>query len=144
MAANTVTDLATVANLLAETKAWGYAEWTVVGLNTAGATTATLAAATTSANTAMPIQHYLDHLTVSASGAITTAAAVQIKDGSTVIWECQWGVGGPLMMDFNFEKRPIPNTAGNLISAGVSGSLGNGVVIEVTMVGHSALPFPAA
>jgi len=137
-----VVNLAGVQDLLAEKAAWGGPEWTVLATGTNAATVATLAGATNGAN--IKVQHYLDYLTVSASQAITAAANVQVKDGTTIIWEFIWGIGAGLIQHFDFSDRPLRNTAGALLSAGTSGTQGTGVVIDVMMVGHSNLPSTAA
>jgi len=142
MTANVVTDLTDVQDLLAEKQAWGGPDWTVMGLATAAASVATLAGAT--ASTGQKIQHYLDYLTVSSSAISTAATVIQIKDGSTVIWECQLGIGCPLVNIWDFSGRPLQNTAGNAFVVGTGGTQGNSVVTEVSITGHSNRPFSAA
>lgn len=141
MALNAVLTLAKVQDLLAETKAWGYSEWTVGATTTAAATTAVVAAVT-SGNT-VKAQHYLDYLTVSMSLVATNTTSVQIKDGSTVIWEAQLAISGPTYYHFDFSKRPLPASAGAALTATVVASLGAGNVQEVMIVGHTNQPVAA-
>lgn len=133
---NAVVSLASIQDLVAEKASWGGPEWVVGKTVTAAATVAVIAGATNASN--VKVQHYLDHLTVSTSIVSTVVSSVQIKDGTTVIWECQlpllWGVN-PLMLDLSL--RPLRNTAGALLSAEVTGTLGAGAVTTVVMVGHS-------
>ena len=133
-----MTALSSIQGLLAEKAAWGGTEWTVMGLGTAAATTATLAGNTN--NAGVKVQHLLDHLTLSVSGAITVASTVQVKDGTTVIWECQWGIGAPLVLDFDFLLRPLPTTPGALLSASTSGTQGAALVCEISMTGRDCVP----
>lgn len=143
MAANTVVALATLQDLVAEKAAWGGPEWTVIGLATAAASVATLAGAT-NANS-VKVQHYLDYVTFSGSLANTVATSVQIKDGSTVIWEAQFPIStAPMLLHFDFSDRPLRCTAGAALIATISSTLGAGAVGEVSMVGHSNVPFTPA
>ncbi len=138
MAANTVVGLAVVQDLLAEKAAWGGPDWTVIGLATAATSTATLAGATNGAN--VKVQHYVDYVTFSGSLANTVAATVNIKDGSTVIWEAQFPIAtSPFFIPVDFPGRPLRNTPGAAMSASVT-TLGSGAVGEVVMVGHSNVP----
>lgn len=138
MALNAVLTLAKVQDLLAETKAWGYSEWSVGATTTAG-TASAIVAAITSGNT-VKAQHYLDYLTVSMSGVATVASSVQIKDGSTVVWECQIAIGGPTYYHFDFSKRPIPAAGGAALTASIISTLGSAIVQEVMIVGHTNVP----
>lgn len=142
MAANTVVAFATIQQLAAEKASWGQPEWSVIGLATAGATTATLAAATNALG--VKIQHYLDYLTISWSITHTNASSVAIKDGSTTIWEAQIPIGSATVLHFDFSTRPLPNTAGAALSATIAGSLGANTVQEITMIGHSNAVFSPA
>lgn len=135
MALNAVIALAAIQDLVAEKASWGGPEWTVGKTTTAAATVAVLAGATNSAG--VKVQHYLDYLTVSWNLANTNVTSVQIKDGTTVIWEAQIPIAQASPMHFDFSHRPLRNTAGALLSAEIVASLGAGTVQEVMMVGHS-------
>lgn len=137
-----VVNLAAVQDLLAEKQAWGGPDWTVLATGTNVATVAVIAGNT--ATTGVKVQHYLDYLTVSAAPAITAATTVQIKDGTTVIWEFQWALTAPTVNHFDFSRRPLRNTAGALLSAGTSSTVGTSVAIDIMMVGHSNVQATAA
>lgn len=139
MAANTVVALAAIQDLVAEKASWGGPEWTVIGLGTAAASVATIAANTNNAN--VKVQHYLTHATISASLVGTAAASVAIKDGTTTIWACSLPIGfGAVPLVLDFQTRPLRSTAGNLLSVGTSGTIGDGNVVTVSIVGFSNVP----
>lgn len=137
MAFAAVVALATLQDLVAEKAAWGGPEWTVGGCTTAGAAVATIAGATNASS--VKVQHYLDYLSVSLSAVASTAAAIQVKDGTTVIWEEQIGIGF-LRNNWDFSHRPLRCTAGALLSAGLTGSNGASIIQQVTIGGHSNVP----
>ena len=133
-----VVALAAIQDLLAEKASWGGPEWTASTTTTAAANVAVIAAAT-NANT-VKVQHYLDYLTISFSAVPTASSAVVVKDGTTVIWTSRVGIGAVSPVHFDFSHRPLRNTAGALLSAECSATLGDGIIIDVQMIGHSNVP----
>lgn len=125
-------------NLFAEVASWGPSAWTVVAHTTNGTNTAVVAAvAAGEAGGQKPAaQHFLCYATISVSTAYTTATNVQIKDGTTVIYQIELAATAPLVIDLDFSHRPLCASAGNSLSV-VQGPSGGGLQ-TVSIAGFSA------
>ena len=87
----------------AEKALFSFPTWAVVDTGTA-ANTATVTGITGQ-------QHCLTHLTVSLSAAPSAATVIQVKDGSTVIWQVQVATESRVITE-NFETRPLHASTG--------------------------------
>ena len=138
MAAVVVNTLAKVRELSAEQAAWGPAAWTVLATGTNSANVAVVAAIAGGGPGGLkpPVQHFLSHATISVSAAYTTVGNVQIKDGTTVIWQLEIALAAPLVIDIEF-ARPLAATPGNLLSVSQPAA-GSAIVQTVCISGFSA------
>lgn len=112
----------------AERLAFGAPDWTLIDTATATALNAVLAAV-------QGVQHVLEHVTLSYSAA-TAVATLQVKDGSTVIWQAEIpAAAGPFIFDFS--KCPLRATTGASLSV-IVGSAGGAVVQTISAIGYSS------
>lgn len=125
---------ATLQNLATESKApsdklsYGTADWTVIHSATASALSAGAVAVAGS-------QHYLTHATISFSAA-PAAGTATVKDGTTVIYQVEFGahLTGPI--DLNFETRPLRASVGAALTVTAT-SAGGSVVQTVSASGFT-------
>ena len=73
-------------------------------------------------------------LNVSASAAPATALTLQVKDGSTVIWQCELAAAAPFAYEFDFSNKPLRGSNGATLHATL-GDPGVGIVATVTWTG---------
>ncbi len=131
-----VNPLAKTPNLFAETIAWGPPAWTVIASTTNGTNTAVVAAvAGGQLSQKPPVQHFLCKATITNTTPYSAATTVKVLDGTTAIYQLEIGLTAPLVIDLDFQHRPLPATPGNSLSV-VQGPSGGGVQ-TVSMAGLS-------
>ncbi len=134
MASVTVT-LGVLADLAAEKASFGQPDWTVFANATNTSNTASVAAIAQIQNAPAAI-HFLDYLTLSYSSAPTSVGTVTVNDGTTTIWTVNIGLAVPLVLHFDFSKRPLRSQPGGALT--ITQSASGGAVQSVQGVGHSS------
>lgn len=126
----TLQNLATESRATSDKLSFGTVDWTVIHSATATALSAGPAAVAGS-------QHYLAHATVSFSAA-PAAGTIQVKDGTTVIFQVEFGAHITTPIDLNFETRPLRAAIGAALTVAV-GSAGGAVVQTVSATGFTVV-----
>jgi hypothetical protein len=123
------------------------ATWVASDKQTAGALAAVAAAlpavAASGGVAAQPAaQRHLSHITLSFSAVTTAAAELQVWDGDGTaagdqqLWGVQIGIG-VLIVELNFETRPIHGSPGKKMTIALSATPGAGIVGEVYACGYN-------
>ena len=104
--------------------------------NLTGTSAANTAQTVTQTAAGAGVRNYLSGLTVSWSGGAPAAGAnIQVKDGSTVIWDCYIGQAGGTQGSNDFEfTQPLRGSANTALSIVVAAG-GSGVTTKVSAQG---------
>lgn len=113
-------------SVVAERALYGQPDYTVIHTATATALSATYTPA--GQNVARMFSLCLSYSAAPAVGTLT------VKDGTTVIWQCEISASTPLVNFFDFSKKPLRASPGAVLSANV-GSAGGAVVQTISWVG---------
>jgi hypothetical protein len=124
----TLQNLNLAGNTPADRLSFGPPDWTVIHSGTAAALSAGPAGATNK-------QHWLTHAIVSFSAA-PAAGTITVKDGTSVIFQVEFGAHITNAIDLNFEQRPLRATVGAALTVNVS-SAGGAVVQTVSATGFT-------
>jgi hypothetical protein len=125
--------MATTTNTLAaispaaEIALFGQPSFTCIHTETATA----LAATVTAPNADQQVRMF--HLTLSYSAA-PAVSVLTVKDGATVIWQCDISATGRFVYTFDFSAKPLRGSKGAALSANV-GSAGGSVVQTISWTG---------